>query len=252
MDVTLFIPCYVDQLAPEVGMASVRVLERAGCRVRYDPDLVCCGQPFLNAGMVHEAGRLAEICLDRLSGAEVVVCPSASCVATFRSGYGALDAATTPANLAVRSRIFELSEFLVSRLGRVELGARFPHRVVLLQSCHGLRELGLGPASEEPAAAEQDPGPTARLLAAVEGLDLRVPSRRDECCGFGGAFAVKFPEVSSRMGRERLRDLAETGAEYVTGTDVSCLLHLASIRSQLGRGPQTIHLAEILAAGLAS
>ncbi len=226
-------------------MATLRVLEHVGCRVHYDPRQTCCGQPFLTAGMQGEATRLARRHLRRFENAEAVVCPSASCVSTVRRHYADLlgDAAQ-----GLGERTFELGEFLVKRLGRESLGARFPHSVALLESCHGLRGLGLGHASELGAAAA--PGTTERLLRGVEGLELRRPERPDECCGFGGAFALKLPELSTRMGRDRLRALAETGAEYVASTDVSCLLHLDGIRRREGRGPQPIHVAELLATGL--
>lgn len=244
MRVGLFIPCYVDQLAPAVGLATAAVLERAGCSLDYDPDQTCCGQPFLNLGLADEAARLARRHLERFARYDAVVCPSASCVATVRRHYAALGVGEDGAGRLARERTFELSEFLADQLGRVDLGARFAHRVALLQSCHGLRELGLGHASE--AAGAAGAGPTERLLRAVGGLELCLPSR-DECCGFGGAFSVEFPEVSGRIGRARLADLAATGAEFVTATDVSCLLHLDGIRRRLGEGPKTIHLAEILA-----
>ena len=245
MRVGLFIPCYVDQLAPEVGLATAAVLERAGCAVDYDPDQTCCGQPFLNLGLAGAAARLARRHLARFRRYDAIVCPSASCVATVRRHYAGLGEGDDEAGRRVRDRTFELSEFLVGELGAPALGARFPHRVALLQSCHGLRELGLGSPSEAPGAAQA--GATERLLRAVDGLELVFASRPDECCGFGGAFAVEFPEVSGRIGRARLADLAATGAAYVTATDASCLLHLDGIRRRQGSGPRAIHLAEILA-----
>ena len=253
MRVGLFIPCYVDQLAPVVGEATVAVLERAGCTVDYDPAQTCCGQPFWNLGLAGEATRLARAHLERFARHDAVVCPSASCVATVRRHYPSLGVGVDAAGRRVRERCFELTEFLVRELGRVELGARFPHAVALLASCHGLREVGLGHPSETAGSAKErgepdQPGPTERLLRAVAGLELHTPSR-DECCGFGGAFSVEFPELSGRMGQGRLADLAATGAEYVTATDSSCLLHLDGIRRRLGAGPKAIHVAEILAAG---
>jgi L-lactate dehydrogenase complex protein LldE len=245
MNVSLFVPCYVDQLAPDVAWATLRVLERAGCSVHYDPGQSCCGQPFLNRGARSEARRLANRFVTRFGGAAAVVSPSASCVATVRHRF---------AELAVKgasdgaSRTFELGEFLVRVLGKTALGARFPYRVALLQSCHGLRELALGTPSEQ-ARAETTPSPSESLLRAVEDLTLVTAERPDECCGFGGAFSVTHPTLSGRMGRARLRAFADAGAEYVTGTDVSCLLHLDGIRRREGSGPRAIHLAEILANG---
>lgn len=246
MRVALFIPCYVDQLAPSVGLATVAVLERAGCEVSYDPDQTCCGQPLFNLGAAAEASRLARAHLERFAGSEAVVCPSGSCVSAVRNHYPELGVGLEPEQAALRARTYELSEFLVRVLGRTELGARFPHKVGLLQSCHGLRELGLGTPSERAGAAA--PGTVDTLLAQVDGLELLRPERPDECCGFGGSFSVVFPEVSARMGRERLAALTRTGAEYVTGTDTSCLLHLEGLRQRLGFGPRAIHLAEVLAA----
>lgn len=244
--VALFVPCYVDQLAPNVAMASVRVLERAGCEVHYDPEQTCCGQPFLNMGAADAAARLAEAHLLRFAGHDTIVCPSGSCVATVRHRYPELGVGVDEAGRKQRQRTFELGEFLIRELGTATLGGRFEHRVAVLQSCHGLRDLGLGSPSELPGPSE--PGPIELLLDAIEGLS-RVPSLRDECCGFGGTFAVKFPEISARMGRARLREWADAGAEYVTGTDVGCLLHLDGLRRREGYGPQPIHLAEILASG---
>lgn len=246
MRVTLFVPCYVDQLAPDVAWATLRVLERAGCDVAYDPDPACCGQPFLSWGAADAARRLARRTLERFRDAETVVCPSASCVATIRHRYAEIGVGAGADEERLRRRTFELGEFLVRELGLHDLGAAFPHRVALLESCHGLRELGLGTPSEA-AAAAPEPGPTERLLRAVAGLELVRPERPDECCGFGGAFSVSFPELSSRIGRDRLRRLAATGAEYVAATDVSCLLHLDGLRRRVGEGPRPIHLAQVLA-----
>jgi len=244
MRVGLFIPCYVDQLAPNVGMATARLLERAGCEVDYDPNQTCCGQPFLNMGAADEATDLASRHMERFAEYETVVCPSGSCTATVRHRYPELGVGKDESGSALRARTFELSEYLVRVRETIQLGTRFEHRVALLESCHGLRDLGLGTGSEQQSSPVQSPAES--LLAEVEGL-TRVPSTRDECCGFGGTFAVKFPEVSSRMGRARMQEWSEAGAEYVTGTDVSCLLHLDGIRRKEGIGPQPIHLAELLA-----
>jgi L-lactate dehydrogenase complex protein LldE len=246
VDVALFVPCYVDQLAPEVGLASAAVLERLGCRVSFDPRQTCCGQPFVTTGARAEAARLARAHAARFADAEAIVCPSASCVATVRRRYADLLGEAAAASLGART--FELGEFIVRKLDRTELGARFPHRVALLESCHGLRELELGHPSERLDAPPSPSGVTERLLRGVAGLELCAHARRDECCGFGGAFSVGFPELSGRIGRDKLGALAASGAEYVTGTDASCLLHLAGLRAREGYGPRPIHLAEILAA----
>jgi L-lactate dehydrogenase complex protein LldE len=245
LDVALFVPCYVDQLAPEVGLASAAVLERLGCRLRFDERQTCCGQPFVTTGATLEAARLARGHAEIFADAQAVVCPSASCVATVRHRYAKLLGADEARALAQRT--WELGEFIVRKLDPTALRARFPHRVALLESCHGLRELGLGRPTERLDDAASPPGLTERLLCAVDGLELVPHARRDECCGFGGAFSVGFPELSARIGRDKLRALAESGAEYVTGTDASCLLHLEGLRRRERYGPRAIHLAEILA-----
>ena len=292
MRVGLFVPCYVDQLAPQVAEATVTVLERVGCQVDYDPDQTCCGQPFANLGLAGEAARLARAHLERFAAYDTIVCPSASCVATVRRHYAGLGVGGDEAGRRVVERTFELGEYLVRELGVVDVGAHFPHRVALLPSCHGLRELGLGHPSERvggaastggagaagarggptdvgrtaiagsgsapgagspPGTRPHEPdhalGITERLLRAVAGLELVHPAR-DECCGFGGVFSVEAPEVSARMGRARLAELAATGAEWVVATDASCLLQLDGIRRAApgAPGPRPIHLAEVLAA----
>jgi len=245
VEVALFVPCYVDQLAPRVGLATASVLERLGCKVSFDPRQTCCGQPFVTTGAHAEAVRLARAHAAVFAGAGAVVCPSASCVATVRRRYAELLGEEQANPLAART--FELGEFIVSRLRTSDVGAVFRHRVALLESCHGLRELGLGRPSEQLGDTAGGVGITERLLRDVAGLELRPVSRRDECCGFGGAFSVGFPELSARIGRDKLRALAESGASFVTGTDASCLLHLESLREREGFGPRAIHLAEILA-----
>ncbi len=247
MRVALFVPCYVDQLAPNVAVATLRVLRRLGCEVSYDPDQTCCGQPLLTLGAGEQAARVARAHLARFARAQAdaIVCPSGSCAATVRERFGEIGVGVDEAGRALRERTFELGEFLVRRLGKSDVGAAFPHRVALLASCHGLRDLGLGRPSEL-AGESAGTGTTETLLRAVRGLELVLPER-DECCGFGGAFSVKAPEISARMGRARALALAATGAAFAVSTDTSCLLHLDGIRRRSGRGPRGIHLAEVLA-----
>jgi L-lactate dehydrogenase complex protein LldE len=244
IEVSLFIPCYIDQLYPRVGRATVEVLRRAGCRVHFDERQTCCGQPMANSGCVADAGVLARKHLDEFKGT-TSVCPSGSCVSMVRNHYAHLPIRLSDADRATCERTFELSEFLVEVCGVDDLGARFPHVVAMHQSCHGLRELGLGRMSErmdppKPSAAE-------RLLGRVRGLTLKKPSRPDECCGFGGTFAVSEPALSTRMGEDRVKDLAETGAEFMVAGDMSCLMHLDGIASRQRASCRAIHLAEILA-----
>jgi len=242
MRVALFVPCYVDQLFPDVAWASVAVLERHGCEVAFDPAQTCCGQAVLNAGDPDAARPLARRFLDVFADAEHVVAPSASCVATVRRHYRELlpgDARTT--GLA---RVRELCEFLVEVVGLERAPGHFPHRVGLHPSCHGLRELRLGTASERDVAHRD---PARSLLASLAGIELVSPARPDECCGFGGSFAVGESAVSGMMGRDRVRAHLDAGAEVLTATDVSCLAHLGGV-ARRGEAPlRVMHVAEILA-----
>jgi L-lactate dehydrogenase complex protein LldE len=161
-----------------------------------------------------------------------------------RNHYKHLDVELTPEDRQTTERTYELSEFLVSVLGVTELGARFPHKVAMHQSCHGLRELGLGRMSEREGG---EASPAAKLLGNVKELVLQKLERTDECCGFGGTFAVAEAKLSVRMGQDRMADFEKSGAEFVTGGDMSCLMHLDGVRARQGHGPKAIHLAEILA-----
>ena len=240
MRVSLFVPCYVDQLAPEAAWATVELLERLGCRVDYDPAQACCGQALLTAGDREGARQLAGRFAHCFAGAEHVVAPSASCVATVRHQYAAL----LPEAAGGLPPVRELCEFVVGELGVEALDGRFPHRVGLHPSCHGLRGLRLGTGSER---AVEHPDPARRLLASLAGIELVDPARPDECCGFGGVFAVREPEVSASMGRDRLRAHAEAGAELLTATDLSCLLHLGGVAGRQAPALPVRHVAEILA-----
>ncbi|GDY14864.1 Fe-S oxidoreductase [Planctomycetota bacterium] len=246
--VHLFVPCYIDQLYPDVAMATATVLIKAGCTVEFDPRQTCCGQPMANSGCAGDAAKLARRHLDLFRG-KVTVCPSGSCTSMVRNHYQhGLGLDLNDADRETMANTFELSEFLVDHLGIDDVGARFPHTVAVHQSCHGLRELGLGSMSERGGAVV--PSQVERLLRKVRGLTLVLPERRDECCGFGGTFAVAEDGLSARMGQDRCAQLAATGAAYMTGGDMSCLMHLEGIRARLPaaqRGPQAIHFAEILA-----
>jgi L-lactate dehydrogenase complex protein LldE len=242
VDVALFVPCYVDQLFGRVAWASVAVLERLGCTVAFDPAQACCGQPLLTAGDPGSARALAQRFLTVFARAEHVVAPSASCVATVRRHYAAL--LPGDPRVGALDRVRELCEFAVDVLGVERIAGRYPHRVGLHPSCHGLRELRLGTGSER-AVAHRDPA--RLLLAGLDEIALVEPARPDECCGFGGTFAVTEPAVSGMMGRDRLRAHAAAGAEVVTATDVSCLAHLAGIARRDGLALRTAHVAEILA-----
>jgi len=242
--VALFVPCYVDQLFPRIAWATVEVLERHGCQVAFPDAQGCCGQPLVTAGDREGAARLARRFREVFAGAEHVVAPSASCVATVRRRHPALLAAAGLSRDGDGARVRELCEFLVDVLGVERAPGRFPHRVGLHPSCHGLRELHLGTASE---VAQERRDPARMLLASLDGIELVAPGRPDECCGFGGSFAAAEPEVSCRMGSDRVRAHRAAGAEIVTATDVSCLAHLDGVARRERAPLRALHVAEILA-----
>lgn len=249
MRIGLFIPCYVDQLRPAVGIATVRLLESLGLAFEFPEAQTCCGQPFLTAGERGHARRLGERFVDVFAGYDVVVTPSGSCAATLRGHLAELVRDPRAQALAARTR--ELCEFLVERDVAPDHAGHFPHRVALHASCHALRELRHGRPSESRGGGDGADGavldPARRLLEAQSGLALVPLSRSDECCGFGGIFCIEEEAVSCRMGRDRLADHARAGASVVTSTDVSCLLHLEALARRQGSPLVFRHVAEILA-----
>ncbi|HET8678983.1 MAG TPA: (Fe-S)-binding protein [bacterium] len=237
--VALFVTCLIDQLFPHIGDATVRVLERAGCRVAFPPAQTCCGQATFNDGFWDEARTLARRFLDTFGDAEQIVTPSGSCAAMVREWYPQLfrdDPTAADRARAIGHRTYELSEFLVRVVGRVDVGARFAATVAYHPSCHGLRGLGL---REEPR----------RLLEAVRDLRLVDLPKAEECCGFGGFFAVKFAALSGAMLTAKLDAIESSGAEVVTATDASCLMHIAGGLARRGSPVRALHLAELLASG---
>lgn len=241
MRITLFVTCLTDTLAPETGVAVVRLLERLGHDVHFPPQQTCCGQMHLNTGYRREAAELARRFVRVFGGADLVVAPSASCVGTVREYYPQLadrDPAFAREVEALAPRVLELSELLVGPLGLEDVGAVFPHRVTYHPTCHSLRALQVGDAPY-------------RLLRAVRGLELvNLPEER-ECCGFGGTFAIKNPDTSAAMLADKVRSVLDTRAEVCAAADNSCLLHIGGSLSRLRSGVRTAHLAEILAAGAA-
>jgi L-lactate dehydrogenase complex protein LldE len=237
MEVALFIPCYVDQLYPQVGLATATLLERLGVKVHFPEAQTCCGQPMANSGFFDDARPLAGRMIDIFAPYEHIVCPSGSCTSMVRNHFPEL----LPG--ARRLPVYELVEFVHDVL-KAPVRGRFPHRVGLHQSCHGLRELRLGSGSERllPAFSK-----TADVLRGIEGLQLVELSRPDECCGFGGTFAVTEEAVSCAMGRDRIADHERAGAEVITAGDVSCLMHLEGLIRRDGKPLRTMHLAELLA-----
>ncbi len=237
--IALFVTCVGDAMFPRVGMATVRVLERLGHRVEFRAEQTCCGQLHFNTGYQREALALARRFVDVFGDAEVVVAPSASCVAMVRQFYPYLarradDAALSRDVEALVPRVLELSELLVGRLGLEDVGASFSARVTYHPTCHSLRSLRVGDA------------PT-RLLGAVHGLELVPLPRAEECCGFGGTFAVKNAETSSAILDDKIEAVEGSGAELVTAVDMSCLMQIGGALSRRGLDVETRHLAEILA-----
>jgi L-lactate dehydrogenase complex protein LldE len=240
MDVALFVPCYVDQFYPRVGLAAAEVLERHGVRVVFPEDQTCCGQPMANAGSLEDARPLAEKFLRVFGGHRYVVCPSGSCTSMVRNHYGPLLGERAR---ELQGKVFELCEFLHDVL-QVRPRGRFPARVGLHQSCHGLRELRLGTGSERILPARDK---VRELLEGIDGLELVRLERPDECCGFGGAFSIDEEAVSCRMGRDRVQDHERAGAEVITAGDMSCLMHLQGLIRRDRKPLRVLHLAELLA-----
>ncbi len=230
MRVALFIPCFIDQLYPEVGQAMVAVLERLGLDLSFPPEQTCCGQPAFNTGYWDEARRLARRFCDVFAEAEAIVSPSASCTAMVRNYYAELMDGRPP----VADRTFELSEFLTRKLGVTDVGARLAARVTYHDACHALRELGL---KNEPR----------QLLATVRELELVEMEEAETCCGFGGTFAVKWSEISSAMGGVKVDSILKTGAQAVVSTDMSCLMQIDGILKRRRVPVATLHLAQVLA-----
>ena len=236
MNITLFIPCFVDSLYPRVGISMVQILERLGHRVECPEEIACCGQPAFNSGYWNEARDVASPVLDRLKNAEVVVIASGSCGAMLKVFYPQLFEKTPKAHAAhaLSGKVWEFSDFLVSKLGVTDLGARFPAKVTFHDGCHGLRELKIKAAPR-------------KLLEKVAGLQLVEMADVETCCGFGGTFSAKFPMISTAMGEVKCSNATETDADYIVSNDSSCLMHLQGLLSRQGSKLKTIHLAEILA-----
>jgi L-lactate dehydrogenase complex protein LldE len=234
--VSLFVPCFVDQMTPEIGMDAARVLRRIGCEIDFPEAQTCCGQPALNTGYWDDARPLAERFLRVFRGAEAIVCPSGSCTTMVRNFYPELLAGTKLSEEAksLGGRIFEFSEFLVKIAGVADIGAYFPHRVAFHDACHALRELHIKSEPRE-------------LLRHVRGLQLVEMPRSEECCGFGGTFATKFGMISAAMGEAKAGNAEAAGVEYLASTDPSCLMHMDGILRRRNSRLRTIHLAGILA-----
>ena len=240
MRVGLLITCFNDTLFPETGKATVEILERLGVQVDFPFEQTCCGQMHFNTGYQREAIPLVRRFVEVFSSYEAVVAPSGSCVGMVRELYGRAAELAEDEELAARvaelqPRVYELSEFLVDKLGVTDVGAYYPHRVTYHPTCHSLRMLGVGEAPK-------------KLLRAVRGMELVELPEAEECCGFGGTFAVKNADTSIAMLSDKMRHIKDTEAEVVTAGDNSCLMHIGGGLSRGRAGVEAVHLAQILAA----
>ncbi len=236
----LFVTCLVDTLFPDVGKATVAVLERLGCEVVFPVKQTCCGQAHINTGYHRDAVGLVRKFVTTFEDFDAIVAPSGSCIGSIRHQHSMIAEKAGDGGLAARARAvgtraFELSEYLVDQLGVTDVGAAYPHTVAYHPTCHSLRALGVG---ERPLA----------LLRSVRGLQLIELPNGDQCCGFGGTFAVKNADTSVAMLTDKMTDVLSTGAEVCAASDSSCLMHIGGGLSRLQAGVRTVHLAEILAA----
>ena len=234
MRVALFVPCYIDQFYPQVAVASLELLEKLGCEVIVPKDQTCCGQPMANSGFASSTLGCDTNFTNNFEGFDYIVGPSGSCVLHLKEHH--------PSD-KIRNSVYEICEFLTDVLRITSLNAKFPHRIGLHQSCHGQRGLRLSSMSErneKPFSKLKD------LLALVEGVEVLIPAREDECCGFGGTFCVSEEAVSVKMGQDRIKEHTANAIEYIVGADTSCLMHMEGILRRQGSKVQVKHIVEIL------
>lgn len=246
MKVGLFIPCYVDALYPHVGIATYKLLKQLGVEVEYPQKQMCCGQPMGNAGFQQKAEKLVEDYDKLFAEYDYVVAPSASCAAYVRFFHPGI----VNHECRTAQKTMDVVEFIHDVIKPKALPwAKFHHKVSLHNSCHGVRELGLSSPSERNIPRFNK---IKDLLQMVEGIDIREPERVDECCGFGGMFSIEEPDVSARMGHDKIARHVATGAEYITGPDSSCLMHMQGLLKKDKQQDKIkfIHVVEILANGL--
>lgn len=238
MNVSIFIPCFVDQLYPQTAFNMVKVLEKAGCSVSYNANQTCCGQPAFNAGFWEESKTVCAKFLDDFKDADYVVSPSASCVGFVRNYYTKLFDNSSSHNHVIKlaERTFEFSEFLIKVLSIDQLGASLDGKATYHDSCAGLRECKI----------KQEP---RQLLNNVNGLEIVEMNDVETCCGFGGTFAVKFEPISIAMADQKVNNALATGAEYIISTDLSCLMHIDGYIKNKGYNLKTMHIADVLASG---
>lgn len=246
MKVGLFIPCYINAIFPDVGVASYKLLKHLGIEVDYPVDQTCCGQPMANGGFEDKAIPLAKHFDELFAGFDYVVAPSASCTAFVKHNYDRLLKKENHKCQSVGKTV-DICEFLHDVIKVDKLPGNFSHKVSVHNSCHGVRELHLSSASELNIPRYSK---VKNLLSLIEGIDIVEPERVDECCGFGGMFAIEEVSISAAMGRDKVKAHMATGAQYITGADSSCLMHMQGIVDREKLPIQFIHAVQILASGL--
>ncbi|PID90359.1 MAG: Fe-S oxidoreductase [Bacteroidetes bacterium] len=246
MKVGLFIPCYINSVYPSVGIATYRLLESLGVDIDYPEGVTCCGQPMANAGYEEDAKQLVSRFDEAYAPYDLIVGPSASCVAFVRENHPDI-ASKNGHECHSAGKVRDLIEFLHDDLKINSLPSKFKHKVSIHNSCHGVRELGLSTPSELQLPYANK---IRNLLQLVEGIEIFEPKHVDECCGFGGMFAAEEHDTSCAMGRDKVEDHMATGAEYITGPDSSCLMHMQGVIDREKLPIETLHVVEILAANL--
>jgi L-lactate dehydrogenase complex protein LldE len=243
MKIALFVPCLVNHLVPQVGIATVELLEKLGHDVILPKGQTCCGQPMTNSGCFEEAKKTTRKLLNALKGVECdyIVCPAASCMIAAKENFHEID--RSPETAAVIAKLKELTEFMHDVQDLQSFNKAFNHKVSLQLSCHGIRMLNLATPSETMGKRFNK---VENLLKRIEGIEIRYPERRDECCGFGGTFSIDEGAVSGKMGKDKAQAHADTDADYVVGFDPSCLLHLDGVIRRQGHPIQALHIAELL------
>jgi len=241
MLVGLFIPCYINQLYPQVGKATLELLEKLNVNVIYPSGQTCCGQPMANSGYEYESVGACNNFVENFKDFDYIVTPSGSCAYHVKKHYNIIPQTEDVAK--VRNNVYELCDFIVNILKIKNVNARFPYKVGVHKSCHGLRGLRLGSCSElvgESFSLIED------LLNEVKGAELMSLTRKDECCGFGGTFAVTEEAISVKMGKDRIKDHLNNGVQVITATDTSCLMHLEGLINRNKQPLKVLHIAEIL------
>lgn len=238
MEIDIFIPCFIDLMYPDTAFNMIKVLEKTGCKINYNTNQTCCGQPAYNAGYKNEAFKLARKFMNDFSGDRYIVTPSASCAGMIKKSYEDFFNSSAKRNhfMKIREKTYEFSTFLTDVMNVENVGAVFSSRVTYHDSCSALRGLKI------------KNGPR-KLLMNVRGLELVEMEESETCCGFGGTFAVKMEPISSAMADQKVTNALKTGAEYIIGTDTSCLMHLDAYARKNNKNIKTMHLADILAQG---